>query len=45
MAAYKCFSCGHEIATENIRKKIRCPYCGSKVLFKQRVVQKTVKAV
>ncbi|MFH1636952.1 MAG: DNA-directed RNA polymerase subunit P [Candidatus Woesearchaeota archaeon] len=45
MVAYKCFFCGHDISPEYIRKKVRCPYCGSKVLFKQRMVQKTVKAV
>jgi DNA-directed RNA polymerase subunit RPC12/RpoP len=45
MVTVKCFKCGKVIKQEYIKKKIRCPYCGSKVLFKPRVVSTTVEAV
>lgn len=44
MTTYKCFQCGKEIKQEYIKKKIRCPYCGSKILFKPRTLVKKVKA-
>jgi len=44
MAAYKCFNCEKEVKAEYVKKKVRCPYCGSKVLFKIRTVPATVKA-
>ncbi len=44
MASYKCFSCEREVKMDYVRKKIRCPYCGSKVLYKVRTVPATVKA-
>ena len=36
--AYKCFNCGKSIKDEHIKKKVRCIYCGSKVIFKERSV-------
>ncbi|MFH1848873.1 MAG: DNA-directed RNA polymerase subunit P [archaeon] len=45
MALYKCFYCNKEIAETLIRKKIRCPYCGSKILFKPRTTTTTVRAI
>ena len=33
---YKCLKCGKEIETEIVRDKIRCPYCGYKVIMKER---------
>jgi DNA-directed RNA polymerase subunit RPC12/RpoP len=44
MAEYKCFDCGKIVSQEYLRKKIRCPYCGSKILFKTRNVTAIVKA-
>lgn len=44
MATYKCFNCEKIIKEEYIKKKIRCPYCGSKILFKPRTITKKVKA-
>lgn len=41
---YKCFFCGKEIDEQFVKKRIRCPYCGSKVVFKARVVTTKVKA-
>jgi len=45
MAEYKCFECNKKVDKEYLRKRIRCPYCGSKMLFKPRAVSKIVKAV
>ncbi len=42
--AYRCFFCGKEIKDESIKKKVRCIYCGSKILFKDRSVTTKVKA-
>ncbi|MBI1970931.1 DNA-directed RNA polymerase subunit P [Candidatus Woesearchaeota archaeon] len=44
MAEYKCFSCAKIVGQDYLRKKIRCPYCGSKILFKPRSVATTVPA-
>jgi len=44
MVAYKCFNCGKKIKQSYLKKKVRCPYCGSKILFKPRVESATVKA-
>jgi DNA-directed RNA polymerase subunit RPC12/RpoP len=44
MVNYKCFECNKKVSMEFLRKKIRCPYCGSKMLFKPRSVATKVKA-
>jgi DNA-directed RNA polymerase subunit RPC12/RpoP len=44
MATYKCFSCGKAIKPEYVKKKIRCPYCGYKILYKSRTISVKVKA-
>jgi DNA-directed RNA polymerase subunit P len=44
MAEYKCFNCNKKVSQDYLRKKIRCPYCGSKMLFKPRSVASKVKA-
>ncbi len=42
---YVCFDCKHEITDEELGKRIRCPYCGGKILFKKRPeIVKHVKA-
>ena len=33
---YKCFQCNKELKDENIKKRVRCIYCGSKIVFKNR---------
>jgi DNA-directed RNA polymerase subunit RPC12/RpoP len=45
MSTYKCFDCGRIIKPEYVKKKIRCPYCGYKILFKARTVSTKVRAV
>ncbi|MEM3126964.1 MAG: DNA-directed RNA polymerase subunit P [Candidatus Woesearchaeota archaeon] len=44
MARYKCFDCNKQVSQEYVGKKVRCPYCGSKMLFKPRSVINKIKA-
>ncbi|HLC46345.1 MAG TPA: DNA-directed RNA polymerase subunit P [Candidatus Nanoarchaeia archaeon] len=44
MAEYKCFTCDKKISPDQLRKKVRCLYCGSKILYKARTVAKKIKA-
>jgi DNA-directed RNA polymerase subunit P len=44
MVDYKCFNCGKIVKSELVKKRVRCPYCGSKILFKPRNVSVRVKA-
>lgn len=41
---YKCFTCNHKVGDDYLRKKIRCPYCGGKILYKPRQVTTKVLA-
>ncbi|MDO8511612.1 MAG: DNA-directed RNA polymerase subunit P [Nanoarchaeota archaeon] len=41
---YICFDCGKKVEDEYTRVKIRCPYCGGKVLYKDRRTVVKVKA-
>ncbi len=45
MSEYKCFGCSKIIKKDYIKKKIRCPYCGYKILVKERTVPVDVKAI
>ena len=44
MVEYKCFDCNKKVSTDYVRKKVRCPYCGSKILYKPRRRSSKVKA-
>jgi DNA-directed RNA polymerase subunit RPC12/RpoP len=44
MTEYNCFDCNKKIPSNLIKRKTRCPYCGSKILFKPRVHGTKVKA-
>ncbi|MBS3132061.1 DNA-directed RNA polymerase subunit P [Candidatus Woesearchaeota archaeon] len=44
MAEYKCFNCNKKVGQDYLRKRIRCPYCGSKILFKPRSIPTRLKA-
>ncbi|MBD3310588.1 DNA-directed RNA polymerase subunit P [Candidatus Woesearchaeota archaeon] len=44
MTRYKCFMCNHKISSEQIGKRVRCPYCGSKMLYKPRNTSTKIKA-
>jgi len=43
MVKYKCFECNKKV--ELTGRRVRCPYCGSKILFKQRTSITKVKAI
>ncbi|WP_048149305.1 DNA-directed RNA polymerase subunit P [Palaeococcus ferrophilus] len=46
-ATYRCLKCGKEFTLdlETVRE-VRCPYCGSKILYKPRPkVARRVKAI
>ncbi len=45
MTTYKCFNCDKTVKEEYVKKRVRCPYCGSKILFKPRITNVKVKAV
>lgn len=46
MVDYVCLKCREEIPSEMLKKRIRCPYCGSKILLKQtKDIKRDVKAV
>lgn len=44
MVTYKCFYCKKEVKEENIKRRIRCPYCSSRILYKPRSINTVVKA-
>ncbi len=44
MVLYKCFNCNKEVSENLLGKKVRCVYCGSKMLFKPRTTTTIVKA-
>ncbi|MEM4282098.1 MAG: DNA-directed RNA polymerase subunit P [Candidatus Woesearchaeota archaeon] len=45
MSRYSCLMCGKTISESLLGKRVRCPYCGSKILFKPRSIITKVKAV
>jgi len=44
MPKYICFSCGREIGDDSVSRKIRCLYCGGRMLYKKRATTTSVKA-
>ena len=44
MAEYKCLDCNKKVSQDYLKKRIRCPYCGSKMLFKPRTRITNIKA-
>lgn len=44
MVEYKCFTCGKVVSQDYVRKRVRCPYCGGKILYKPRTVSTKVMA-
>jgi len=45
MVVYKCIDCQKEVKSETVKKRVRCPYCGSKILYKPRTVSSITEAV
>ncbi len=41
---YKCFFCNKELKDESIKKRVRCIYCGSKIVFKARTSTVKIQA-
>ncbi len=45
MVRYACLFCKREIKPEEIKKRVRCPYCGGRIIYKKRPpILKHVKA-
>ncbi len=44
MVEYRCFECNKRVSVEYLRKKVRCPYCGGKILYKPRKTITKIKA-
>jgi len=43
---YVCLQCRKDVTDENLNKRIRCPFCGSKILLKKSTnVERKVKAL
>jgi len=45
MITYKCFDCQKKVSDTMLGRKIRCPYCGAKMLYKTRGTTTKVKAI
>ena len=45
MVSYMCLDCQKEVKFEVLKKRVRCPYCGSKILYKPRVTSAVVDAI
>jgi len=45
MVVFKCMACQKEATHEDLKRRVRCKYCGSKIFSKPRVVSSTVEAV
>ncbi len=45
MVIYNCLECQKEVGSETVKKRVRCPYCGSKILYKPKVTHAMVDAV
>ncbi|MFT4310586.1 MAG: DNA-directed RNA polymerase subunit P [Candidatus Woesearchaeota archaeon] len=44
MVDYVCMNCGKTVGMQHAQGRVRCPYCGYKILYKQRVQVTHVKA-
>ncbi len=33
---YKCLKCAKEVDDDQLKEKIRCPFCGYRILMKER---------
>jgi len=45
MVSYNCMDCQKEIKFELVKRRVRCPHCGSKMLYKPRTTSSTIEAV
>lgn len=45
MSEYKCLYCKRTIDKEDVARRVRCVYCGSKILYKEKSdIAKKIKA-
>lgn len=45
MVGYKCLLCNKKVSDTMMGRRVRCPYCGGKLLYKARsAVTKSIKA-
>jgi len=44
MAGYKCFHCGNNLKSADLKKRFVCPECGSRIFYKPRNKMKTVSS-
>lgn len=40
-----CLECQKEIDSGTVKKRVRCLYCGSKILYKARTISTVVDAI
>jgi len=45
MVAYNCLECQKEVKHELVKKRVRCPFCGSKILYKPRTTSSIFEAI
>jgi DNA-directed RNA polymerase subunit RPC12/RpoP len=47
MVMYKCLNpeCPKEVDSQDVKRRVRCPYCGSKILAKQKNTRSVVAAI
>jgi len=45
MVSYQCMECRKSVEGALVKKRVRCPYCGNKILNKQRMLHVVVEAV
>lgn len=36
MIMYKCLKCAKEIKSEELKERIRCPFCGYRIVLKKK---------
>jgi len=45
MVGYMCLECQKEIKYDMVKKRVRCSYCGSKILYKPRTTSAVIDAI
>jgi DNA-directed RNA polymerase subunit RPC12/RpoP len=45
MVMYKCIECQNDVKSEDVKRRVRCPYCGNKILYKPRTISSVVPAI
>ena len=45
MVCYRCLTCQKEVESDQVKRRIRCPYCGAKILYKPRNITTNIEAI